>query len=540
MAKNMSASKHSLQVYFFYSENDLPVISALSERLRWDDVDVRLIEFSALEKPTEDSNNNQQRLEKKQKIQDAIQNADILLFGLSEGLSEQVSLSAEWKFVFDAAAGKTNGSISILTVRLEECSVPQSLETWNSIDLFEVDGYEKLMLAMKFHADMEAIELGNSAGWKTRFVYPDTGPKTSEVNTRRSPLGWIVSLGIILIAAVYLFRTLNDPFSRTQFIPVEILAENATQNIQSAATNRSGTKTADLLSISIPRTQTAEYLTALPLTKTKTDFEAHITHTATITPTITLTPTHTLTVVSNPGQIVSIGDVSMVLVPAGSFPMGDDGIEDASPETSVDLKPFYIDQYEVSNGSYRQCVLAEACQPPAIVDSQTRPNYYGLAAFANYPVINVDWNMARTYCEWRGARLPTEAEWEKAARGTDTRAYPWGDVLLCPFANYSPTDGACVGDTQLVDRYGAGGSPFNVYNMAGNVAEWVSSLYLPYPNDISGDREDPASSGTRVVRGGSWASSEDELLTYYRISLNPELVSLHGNDLGFRCARNSN
>ena len=536
-----TSKKRSLQVCLFYTENDLSVITSLSERLRWDETDVHLFEFSSLEKHPKDSDRDDADwLEKRQRIRDATYSADVLLFGLSGGFSERALSNSEWKFVLDAAAGKPNGSISILTVKLEECAIPEMLETWNSVNLFEEDGYEKLMLAMKFHADMESIELNSHAGWKKKFVYPESKPEVREIEKRSAPLGWIISLGIILIAAVYLFRTINDPASRAQFVPVDILAENATQNIQSAATNRAASSTAYVLSTNMPRTQTAEYLAALPLTQTKAEFEAHITHTVTVTPTVTLTPTQTLTVVSNPGQIVSIGDASMVLVPGGSFTMGDDGIENASPRTSVELSSFYIDQYEVSNGSYRQCVLAGACEPPAIVDSQTRPNYYGLVTYANYPVINMDWNMARTFCEWRGARLPNEAEWEKAARGADALTYPWGEAIFCPFANYSPSDGACLGDTQQVDRYTSSGSPFNIYNMAGNVAEWVSSLYLPYPFDASGVRDNLASTGPRVVRGGSWASPEGELLTYYRVGLDPGMVSLHGNDLGFRCARNAN
>jgi len=147
--------------------------------------------------------------------------------------------------------------------------------------------------------------------------------------------------------------------------------------------------------------------------------------------------------------------------------------------------------------------------------------------------------MARTFCEWRGTRLPTEAEWEKAARGSESLNYPWGDLALCPLANYTAEEGSCICDTQPVDRYMAGGSVYNVYNMVGKGAEWVESLFLPYPYRTSGDRNNPDSSGLRVERGGFWACLSDELLTYHRIKLDPEQVSLHGNDLGFRCARDT-
>ena len=154
-----------------------------------------------------------------------------------------------------------------------------------------------------------------------------------------------------------------------------------------------------------------------------------------ITPTVTITPTITLTVVSIPVQIVEVANVPMVLVPGDGFTMGNNEVDNTSPETSVEPEPYYIDQFEVSNASYQTCVLAGACQPPTITSSQIQPDYYGPTIYTNYPVINLDWNMARTFCEWRGARLPAEAEWEKAARGSESLNYPWGDLALCPFAN---------------------------------------------------------------------------------------------------------
>jgi len=230
----------------------------------------------------------------------------------------------------------------------------------------------------------------------------------------------------------------------------------------------------------------------------------------------------------------------MVLVPGGSFMMGNADVVDASPVAWVELKPFYIDQFEVTNALYKKCEQAGVCQPPVINDSQTRANYYDSLEYANYPVINVDWYMARTFCAWRDARLPTEAEWEKAARGTRSSNYPWGDEILCPYANFTAPEGACIGETQPVDKYDAGKSMYDVYNMAGNVAEWVGSLHLPYPYGTTDNRDNPTSIGSRVVRGGSWTSYSDEVLTYRRFALDPASYFLHGNDLGFRCAGDAN
>ena len=137
----------------------------------------------------------------------------------------------------------------------------------------------------------------------------------------------------------------------------------------------------------------------------------------------------------------------MVRVPAGPFLMGsEDGGQDEQPEHSVVLDEFTIDQYEVTNAHYKQCVDAGVCDPPERVDSETRPRYFGEPEFANYPVIGVTWADAQTYCEWRGARLPTEAEWEKAARGTDGRILPWGDTFDPTVLNYCDSNCAdCCG-----------------------------------------------------------------------------------------------
>jgi formylglycine-generating enzyme required for sulfatase activity len=228
--------------------------------------------------------------------------------------------------------------------------------------------------------------------------------------------------------------------------------------------------------------------------------------------------------------------VSMRLIPAGEFTMGTDetGDADLRPAHPVYLDAFYIDKYEVTNESYAACVYAGVCKKTRNPGSITHTTYYNNPVFANYPVLYVDWSMALAYCEWRDARLPTEAEWEKAARGTEHFIYPWGDKKPdCSYANIS----GCVGDTTAVDQYDKSQSPYGVYGLAGNVWEWTSSLYKPYPYDATDGREDLTVPGKRVTRGGSWhtfGGREANPRTDTRFELDP---IYYGAYVGFRCAR---
>jgi formylglycine-generating enzyme required for sulfatase activity len=199
----------------------------------------------------------------------------------------------------------------------------------------------------------------------------------------------------------------------------------------------------------------------------------------------------------------------------------------------VNLEAFYIDKFEVTNEMYDACVYAVECRKPRQLGSATQNTYFANPVFATYPVIYVDWKMANAYCEWRGARLPTEAEWEKAARGTDARLYPWGtDEPDCSFANKV----GCVGDTTPVKQHEKGQSIYGVFGMSGNVWEWTSSLFRPYPYDAADGREDPDLPGERIARGGSWhtfGGNSGNVRTDTRFKLDP---GYFGGYVGFRCA----
>jgi serine/threonine-protein kinase len=196
--------------------------------------------------------------------------------------------------------------------------------------------------------------------------------------------------------------------------------------------------------------------------------------------------------------------MTLIYVPAGEFTMGSDqGAGDELPIHTVYLDAFWIDRIEVTNAMYNKCLKAGECNPYDPIRSSTRDPYFGNLAYDDYPVIFVTWENASTYCAWAGRRLPTEAEWEKAARGLDGREYPWGNdapnrILL--------NSNNAVGDTTKVGDYPNAASPYGALDMAGNVWEWVQDWYSGtyYESSPAANPLGPDSGTYRVQRGGSW------------------------------------
>lgn len=230
-------------------------------------------------------------------------------------------------------------------------------------------------------------------------------------------------------------------------------------------------------------------------------------------------------------EILDERGASMMLVSEGEFTMGSNrGEINEQPIQTLYLASFYMDKYEVTNAQYRACVSVKVCDPPGDT------TYYQNAGYTDHPVTFVDWYMAEAYCVWRGARLPTEAEWEKAARGIQEVAYPWGDTIDCSYTNYRGENGHCVGDSLPVGSYESGKSVFGIYDLAGNVLEWVSSAYADYPYDPNDGREGLNISSLRVIRGGSWNNKETEVRTTTRAWAIPSRAEF---DFGFRCAKDA-
>ena len=248
-------------------------------------------------------------------------------------------------------------------------------------------------------------------------------------------------------------------------------------------------------------------------------------------------PAHTPTPQPYPTEISSRDGMVMRYIPAGSFQMGSEiGQSDEKPVHTVTLDAFWMDQVEITNRMYRLCDAAGACSSPVPTGSDTRTNYYWNDSYANYPVILVNWEQAADYCAWAGRQLPTEAQWEYAARGgLAGAAYPWGDEdpICSLFATNGAQYGACpVKDTLRVGSYVPNG--YGLYDMAGNVREWVRDWFGLYEDEALVNPINRTATQIRILRGGSWVNdSPSSLRVSDRSAIDQD--DYRGYDAGFRC-----
>lgn len=265
---------------------------------------------------------------------------------------------------------------------------------------------------------------------------------------------------------------------------------------------------------------------------------------------------------------------AMVAIPAGAYPLGSTGARSsARPAHTVRLERFLIDRTEVTNAAFaeylnaldlavnRPFAYSDATRAdfgpetwPKLLEERRRAGLYPLiglddpqvrieyrdgrfraaAGYGDHPVAEATWRGARDYCRWRGGRLPTEAEWEAAARGSEGRRYPWGDAPPTDTLVYA---GHRSGQTAPVGSRPAGATPRGLLDMAGSLAEWTASLDRPYPYDAEDGRNAPTAPGERVTRGGDYVfdTDADQLTTYFRDGFSRAPMDGHRH-IGFRCA----
>jgi len=226
----------------------------------------------------------------------------------------------------------------------------------------------------------------------------------------------------------------------------------------------------------------------------------------------------------------------MILIPAGKFIMGsNDGNYDESPKREVYIDAFYIDKYPVTNAEYKKFIDETGYKAPYLGYSWSQKYDWQNGMYpegkGDCPVVLVSWDDAVAYCKWAGKRLPTEAEWEKAARGTDGRVWPWGN-------EWDPEKLACwgVGDIQPVGKYKGGKSPYGCFDMAGNVWEWTADWYNDkyYQVAPAKNPQGPEEGLERVLKGGAWIHSRFSVRCAMRFHKPPAYCD---NYIGFRCAK---
>jgi formylglycine-generating enzyme required for sulfatase activity len=475
----------------------------------------------------------------KYEIGKAERESDAILICLSNtAVAKEGFVQAEVADALEIAKEKPIDVIFVLPVRLDDCKVPEGLRNKQWIDWFAVGGPENLAKALKRRAEQvreKQLKANiSSSTAQLEETTPDSKPKppVGELPSESPPAS---SLETRISAdkdkgQLHPKRSARPP-SEHITLPNKPLKKKVDSGNVVIATFFVLAIVAVLwglvwavsqgdIKLFAPTIPTA-FLTQNPLTSDNAPEP-------TISPTITPLPS----------WIVDSSGVPMILISAGIFSMGSNFNSDELPVHIVLLDDYYIDQYEVTNKLYETCVAAGICTAPKFNGSSMRSIYYGNQQYAEYPVIYVTWEMARIYCEdWRGVRLPTEAEWEKAARGVHGFTYPWGEGIDCNMANYGGNGTPCIGDTKQIGNYKNGQSPYGVYDLAGNVKEWVADwyskdYYSTLPIGVE-NPQGPLSDTYRVVRGGSWEDSAYALHSANRNWHNPNDAK---STIGFRCA----
>jgi formylglycine-generating enzyme required for sulfatase activity len=469
--KPAADSSRALRIFLCHSSVDKPAVRELYQRLRADGFEPWLDEEDLL--PGQDW---------QREIPKAVRDADVVVVCLSRGSINKVGyVQKEIKFALDAADEQPENTIYVIPLKLEKCDVPERLNRWQWVNLFSPNGYERLMRALQVRATSLGLGVSLTQPPATPVPQSQTGATparpVSNVSGGVNIDGQPVTIG-------------NDVVGRDKIIQATTYIEHATI-IQAPPIAARGVAPAD---------------EAGPAANART-----------------------------------WGGIEFVRIPAGKFLMGsqDDNkwaANDEKPQFTFDIPyDYWIARYPVTNEQFAQFV--EATDYRFSPEKNWQKN-------GDRPVVNVTWHAATQYCRWLNtlvashiqivkarARLPTEAEWEKAARGKEGNEWPWGNVFDPDKCNSRVSS---HGGTTPVGMYSPyGDSPYGVADLAGNVWEWCHSLYQPYPYELDPSREDETSSGTRVLRGGSFAYDRGSTRCAFRLNDFPDTRLGH---TGFRVA----
>jgi|GEM_PF-1047852 len=479
-------------------------------------------------------------------IPKAILSSDAIIICLTpNSVDKEGYVQKEIKFALDKAMEMPEGRIFLIPAKLEECDLPFSLKQYQAVNLYEKDGYTKLMKALKVRAsqlERVTVELPKSREITTEFKKvveekkpPELKRDKPENKDAETPVksldkgvdvgddasGNLIVTGSSNVINIGNLENLVPVASKSEKLqPKKTKAPRKPNTaIIVALIGLSGTIIAALLGLpSIqkwlsPAPVSTELATAT-ITLTSQSIIPPKTIEPSWTPTEFITPSSTSTKAFTPAPTLDIGSTMisekdgmvMVYVPESSFIMGDDnGYSHEKPAHNVFLDAFWIDRTEVSNGQYVNCVNAGVCAPPVY------RGFYDVfdSKYIDYPIVDVTWHDANSYCEWVNRRLPTEAEWEKAARGIDGRTYPWGNGdLSCQFANALecvPWSREAFYNLAPVGSYPNGASPYGALDMIGNVWEWVEDWYdeTYYAQSPEANPHGPLTGKYRLLRGGS-------------------------------------
>jgi formylglycine-generating enzyme required for sulfatase activity len=544
-----------LRVFLCHASQDKPAVRKLHRYLKQRGVQPWLDELDLL--PGENW---------EVEIPKALFSSDVILVCLSKNsVDKEGYVQKEITFALDKALEKPEGTIFIVPVKLEDCEVPRRLKQYQWVDLFRQDGYKRLMLGLQKRASGLGADVSPVILEETRRP-----PKVE----KKKPEEPIVS------APVPTEKVKEEPKKEVPAPPQEKKEPEVKFTQQKPFTKLLDPaslapkqappvgRVSNLTDTVAPKKRQAKSLTygfwgigLLALLLVGIGLNSLLKNppaaTATNSPTpnlptftsVPFTPPPTLTKTAVPTPALGVGSTmtgdhgeTLVYVPAGEFKMGsENGEDDEKPVHTVYLDAFWIDQIEVTNKQYQACVDAGTCEPPSSKNSYTHPSYYENPEFDNYPVIYVNWDKANRYCEvWAGGDLPTEAQWEKAARGTGSFTYLWGEGIDCNKSNFWGKVDGCVGDTTPVGSYEIDKSPYGAYDMAGNIEEWVNDYYQSDYYALLGDSASnpagPESGVYRVLRGGSWLGSSSFVRATHRFRYDP---SYSDGSLGFRCSRSA-